>query len=69
MDWNGTTVYAVITYKTLTDITGAANLRPTDFLAPGDDNQFHGNGTATDGLLRLIDASGITDEIAIDLVP
>jgi hypothetical protein len=33
------------------------------------DGTFSGDGTTTDGILRLIDASGTSDEIAIDLDP
>jgi hypothetical protein len=67
MDADGTSVSAVILDTGPSVITVAVKL--DTIIVPGSIPGFQGNGTVTDGTLRLIDVSGMTDEITIDLIP
>jgi hypothetical protein len=66
-DSNGTSVRAEVMGSS--EIAATVAVYISNMLSPGSDGIFQGNGTTADGLLRLFDASGISDAISVDLRP
>ena len=55
--------------KVVTIPVGSKSQEKVAFTVYGTINDFYGNGTTTDGTLRVYDESGIWDELQIDIIP